>query len=292
MRSKNQQPHGFTVVELLVVIAVIAVLVSLLLPALRKARGAAQEVTCLSNLRQLGQAFILYATDNDGRLTVIHQDGWVRPLNSSTTTDANMVDWKGLIQGYIGTKGYGLSLNARIPNPNPKGLSRERFFREHRVLACPSDPFFTTGMNIPTPFARETSYGMGSYTSWYLDSRSPRGTPWTAGSLRTSISLTRVSGLSKLVLLTETNGGWGVSDHRMDDTGHLLSKNSDPRWRPVQYIHSNFRSNFLFVDGHVQMRGDFPHPMGSSNNPFVELKNGKVRLNADWSWGRFIAQIR
>ena len=60
-----RRQRGFTLVELLVVISIIALLISLLLPSLRKAREMAKSTVCLSNMRQMGLSLTTYAFEND-----------------------------------------------------------------------------------------------------------------------------------------------------------------------------------------------------------------------------------
>lgn len=90
MRHRNRR-KGFTLVEMLVVIAIIALLVALLLPVLARAREAARDATCKNNLRQFGMGFALHAErDPQGRLCTGAYDyrrdgcvdtyGWVADL--------------------------------------------------------------------------------------------------------------------------------------------------------------------------------------------------------------------
>ena len=118
--------HGFTVVELLIAVIIIALMVSVIIPALFAAKQKAQQIICVNNLRQLFLAFEQYTNDNNGLLP--------RPNNSETSKDGtkicNAEVWFKAVDRYLTIW--------QLPN------ERGEILQEERLLFIKQDPIFNT----------------------------------------------------------------------------------------------------------------------------------------------------
>lgn len=131
MRGEKRRP-GFTLIELLVVIAIIAILAAILFPVFAQAREAARKASCQSNLKQIGNAWAMYAQDYDERSLINTWNGGGFQKNRI---------WLEQIQPY--TKNYG-------------------------VGRCPSDPYPWTATDQESNRVVTGSYAMQSWGEWSL----------------------------------------------------------------------------------------------------------------------------
>lgn len=138
---------GFTLVELLVVIAIISALAGLIFAGVQRAREKGRQTVCMSNLRQLGQAFLMYAQDNEGFLPPYRN--WPIQAWGDGVTPPELPWLKGC--GWGGERGTFYAPYLLFASIDP-------YLRSEDVWFCPSDPYAKTETFYWCIFHKYTSY--------------------------------------------------------------------------------------------------------------------------------------
>jgi prepilin-type N-terminal cleavage/methylation domain-containing protein len=128
--ERPSEGQGFTLIELLVVIAIIAILAAMLLPALSKAKNAAVQTQCLSNLKQINLAMKQYVDDSHDRTP---KADTVRTTGAEGGREAIWWWYKELVRPYLGIKTAGF-----VDPPLPQGSN-------DMVFHCPRDRGWVEG---------------------------------------------------------------------------------------------------------------------------------------------------
>lgn len=251
----NAEPRfkQFTLIELLIVIAIIAILASILLPTLNKAREKVHSVSCRNNLRQVGTMFAFYADD---------QDGFCPPAFDSMSGSL----YKGFTwDDFLGYNRYdGRALTLEEGQNDWWGC-----LPSLKVYCCPA-----LGRNFPNPERRNFYVVNGPSWGPFRPKLSPGLNDSLADSERMQIfKLGKVKRPSRFIMLTElaAPGKFAGYINAMTISSGASqiynSKNSESK--SIDPIHQG-RYNYCFSDGHVK---DF-HPLetdGSGGTSAPEL---------------------
>lgn len=211
--------RGFTLMELLVVLAIIAVLASIFLPVLQQVGATGRKTTCLSNLRQIGSAINLYAADNNNTYPYSY---WVPPTGFYNT-------WDRLIGPYLGS-------------PNAQKAGSAATLETQKIMYCPAD-YKPDAQSLP-----RRSYSMVWGTIGVNTNAQPDAPPavravQVASPART-LSVVELSSVAALGDGSD-NKVWSSANSVIYYPSTQLAKKLGPN------LHGG-RFNYLFLDGHCE----------------------------------------
>lgn len=246
---------GFTMIELLVVVAIIAILAALLLPALQRAKESAKAAKCMSNLRQIGVAALSYTEDWNG--------------HSPNFGDSEVV---------MARHANG----AVMPYPGGRWLDQVFFYCQKNigVMLCPSQQTKWS----PTFYRMVKPYVTPEFLPGYAISKQA-GTSYSTNSphVNVGVSLSRVVNPSRKIWIADA--GWlrwatgstnpeqeGYTSN-IESRGAAFTSNSNNQLPSRRHRGG---SNFLFFDGHVEWMHFLDAVPWNLSGPGTDTRNGDV----------------
>ena len=259
---------GFTLVELLVVIGIIAVLISILLPALSRARQAAQRVACLSNMRQCFVEMRMYANENRDRVPLGFT--WSDKSKTRMVCDTFSSYYAGQPNGWFTVMGY---------------LYVGGFMRSPNIWYCVSETRPTSTFNYKTSSANDTwnQWPPGNYPSASYSNKStsvnygsrplvnwPTMGSYSPSNLPKIPSLPTMASLRSVTILAEDISTTGVAARHL--TGmNVVCADGAGKWIPYEA----FKQNLLLAEaggGNVNIFNDPSQGYNNKNDPTKPLQ--------------------
>ena len=225
--------YNFTLIELLVVIAIIAILAAMLMPALQQARGRAQAMTCVNNLKEITHAALRYSDDYNEYIL-----GQMLPCPTGAGYQG-VIQWQGmlLLKKYLPLK----SCTQNSTNPDTINV-----FTQKGLYDCPAENGIINGKSVWNSW-KGTEYGMSPTIG-----RDPHGTD----------SLKRY--FSKFSQIQKMHSSVSFFGDKPIDTANGLVRDVSFMMSLQGAIDSarhNGRMNISYIDGHVEAMqlARYPH---------------------------------
>jgi prepilin-type N-terminal cleavage/methylation domain-containing protein/prepilin-type processing-associated H-X9-DG protein len=249
-QKKNQVKHGrrgFTLIELLVVIVIIAILAAMLLPALSKAKQKAQGILCVNQLKQQTLAWIMYASDNNGRLTPCGaQAESTSPANSPDYLPGNK--WAQWCPGNM----TGFSLDST--NYIRVGLTFQ-YINNPNLYKCPANKkMLVDAAGNKQPQARGYSMNCFMNPITPVCSQSWNGAPHCdkVGTFRKDTDYTRPGPAMTWVLIDENEGS--IDDSYFVCDPYRVFTSGIGYWQNLPAMRHGESCGISFADGHAEIK--------------------------------------